>query len=722
MRLRDLAVFSLLFATSAALGAHVPRAYAADPPPDVLDTLAHGKDGPEVARAAEALLKDYRSHPRASEAAELLAEYAYARGEYRTAAKHYETAIDLTRDPNLIARRRLWRSRALLAAGDLTGARHDLEAIGTRGPFADDAALGLADAAFLSGKTDRAIDLYQNFSTQNQSSPLRPIALGQLALVLERTGRSGQALELSRELVADYPAAHESAAARERIRRAAKAAQTEEEPPAAKPPATTKTPDRGGAANQSADDQAKGKAKAKEPEKTPPASEAKPAPPKASDRRLESGVEAGSGGRYSLQIGAFGDRENAADLARQLEQLGLPSVRVEEEMRGDRRFFRVRVGSSRPRHRRSRGAEAQDWARPRLSGGGELDPPAAMRTDSAAPPSASAKSSPAASRPGAEPTPMMRQYLAAKEAHPGALVFFRMGDFYELFFDDAVLAAEELGLTLTSRDKRTGIPMAGVPWHSAEGYIARLVRAGHRVAICDQVEDAKLAKGLVERRVTELVTPGTADRGERARGTRSQLPRARHSAGGAGRPLVRPRMGRSLHRRVPGSRVPTVAHRRRARRLSAANGLVPVGRAAATRRDAELGGIRRADLRAGTALRPGAHATRARRPLQVPRPSRASTPATRPARRWCRGRRVPRVPGGERQSPVCGTCQAPGSSTEARRQLDARHARPWRLSRRARRRARHLLGTSTRPDRDGRPPAAPWVARPLADPEAIGEA
>jgi len=105
---------------------------------------------------------------------------------------------------------------------------------------------------------------------------------------------------------------------------------------------------------------------------------------------------------------------------------------------------------------------------------------------------------------------MMRQYLAAKEAHPGALVFFRMGDFYELFFDDAVLAAEELGLTLTSRDKRAGIPMAGVPWHSAEGYIARLVRAGHRVAICDQVEDAKLAKGLVERRVTELVTPGTA--------------------------------------------------------------------------------------------------------------------------------------------------------------------------------------------------------------------
>jgi cell division protein FtsN len=349
MRLRDLAVFSLLLATSAALGVHVPRAFAADPPPEVLDTLAHGKNGPEVARAAEALLKDYRSHPRASEAAELLAEYAYARGEYRTAAKHYETAIDLTRDPNLIARRRLWRSRALLAAGDVAGARHDLEAIGTRGPFADDAAIGLADAAFLSGKTDRAIELYQSFSTKNQSSPLRPIAIGQLALVLERTGRSDQALELSRELVADYPAAHEAAAARERIRRAAKAAQTEAvaETPAAKPPpATTKTPDRAGAANKRADDNADDKAKAKESEKTPPASGAtKTSPPPASERQLKSGVEAGSGGRYSLQIGAFGDRENAADLARQLEQLGLPSVRVEEEMRGDRRFFRVRVGS-----------------------------------------------------------------------------------------------------------------------------------------------------------------------------------------------------------------------------------------------------------------------------------------------------------------------------------------------------------------------------------------
>src|SRR4029453_17461057 len=157
MRLRDLAVSSLVIVASALAGAGRAPVYAAGPPGDVLDTLAHGTNGPEVARAAEVILKDYRSHPRASEGAELLADYAYARGEYRAAAKHYETAIDLTRDPNLIARRRLWRSRALLAGGDAAGAKHDLEAIGTRGPFADDAALGLADAAFLSGKTDRAI-------------------------------------------------------------------------------------------------------------------------------------------------------------------------------------------------------------------------------------------------------------------------------------------------------------------------------------------------------------------------------------------------------------------------------------------------------------------------------------------------------------------------------------------------------------------------------------
>jgi DNA mismatch repair protein MutS len=109
-------------------------------------------------------------------------------------------------------------------------------------------------------------------------------------------------------------------------------------------------------------------------------------------------------------------------------------------------------------------------------------------------------------------TPLMRQYAAIKKEHPRALLFFRLGDFYELFFDDAVLASRELQITLTSRNKEKGIaiPMCGVPYHAAEGYIAKLIRKGFKVAICDQVEDPRLAKKLVRREVTRVVTPGTA--------------------------------------------------------------------------------------------------------------------------------------------------------------------------------------------------------------------
>jgi DNA mismatch repair protein MutS len=109
-------------------------------------------------------------------------------------------------------------------------------------------------------------------------------------------------------------------------------------------------------------------------------------------------------------------------------------------------------------------------------------------------------------------TPLMRQYAAIKKEHPNALLFFRLGDFYELFFDDAVLAARELQITLTSRNKEKGvaIPMCGVPYHAAEGYIAKLVRRGYKVAVCEQVEDPRLAKKLVRREVTRVVTPGTA--------------------------------------------------------------------------------------------------------------------------------------------------------------------------------------------------------------------
>jgi len=109
-------------------------------------------------------------------------------------------------------------------------------------------------------------------------------------------------------------------------------------------------------------------------------------------------------------------------------------------------------------------------------------------------------------------TPLMRQYAAIKKEHPTALLFFRLGDFYELFFDDAVLAAKELQITLTSRNKEKGIaiPMCGVPHHAAEGYISKLIRKGFKVAICEQVEDPRLAKKLVRREVTRVVTPGTA--------------------------------------------------------------------------------------------------------------------------------------------------------------------------------------------------------------------
>src|SRR5499427_2041339 len=109
-------------------------------------------------------------------------------------------------------------------------------------------------------------------------------------------------------------------------------------------------------------------------------------------------------------------------------------------------------------------------------------------------------------------TPLMRQYAAIKKEHPTALLFFRLGDFYELFFDDAVLAARELQITLTSRNKEKGIsvPMCGVPYHAAEGYISRLIRKGFKVAICDQAEDPRLAKKLVRREVTRVVTPGTS--------------------------------------------------------------------------------------------------------------------------------------------------------------------------------------------------------------------
>src|SRR5688572_21666274 len=112
----------------------------------------------------------------------------------------------------------------------------------------------------------------------------------------------------------------------------------------------------------------------------------------------------------------------------------------------------------------------------------------------------------------ATPTPAMRQYLEAKRQYRDAIVFFRMGDFYEMFYEDALVASRALELTLTSRSKDAGgngIPMCGIPFHAADGYLTRLVKKGFRVAICEQVEDPKKAKGLVKREVVRVVSPGT---------------------------------------------------------------------------------------------------------------------------------------------------------------------------------------------------------------------
>ncbi|MDR2771450.1 MAG: DNA mismatch repair protein MutS, partial [Clostridiales Family XIII bacterium] len=108
-------------------------------------------------------------------------------------------------------------------------------------------------------------------------------------------------------------------------------------------------------------------------------------------------------------------------------------------------------------------------------------------------------------------TPMMRQYNAIKDAHKDCILFFRLGDFYEMFFDDAITASRELEITLTGKSSGDGerAPMCGVPYHAAETYLAKLVERGHKVAICEQTEDADDAKGIVRREVVRIVTPGT---------------------------------------------------------------------------------------------------------------------------------------------------------------------------------------------------------------------
>src|SRR3989304_3914852 len=108
-------------------------------------------------------------------------------------------------------------------------------------------------------------------------------------------------------------------------------------------------------------------------------------------------------------------------------------------------------------------------------------------------------------------TPLLRQYQEIKNNHRDAILFFRMGDFYEMFFDDAVTASKILEIALTTRDKRNDnpIPMCGIPYHAVDSYLPKLIRSGHKVAICEQVEDPATAKGIVRREVVRIVSPGT---------------------------------------------------------------------------------------------------------------------------------------------------------------------------------------------------------------------
>ena len=169
-----------------------------------------------------------------------------------------------------------------------------------------------------------------------------------------------------------------------------------------------------------------------------------------------------------------------------------------------------------------------------------------------------AASAPAADLSGA--TPMMAQYLEIKAANPDCLLFYRMGDFYEMFFADAEVASRALGIALTKRGKHLGadIPMCGVPIHAADQYLQKLIALGHRVAVCEQVEDPAEArkrgsKAVVRRNVIRLVTPGTLTEeallSAAANNYLAAVARQRGGAEGAGRLCAC--LDRHLHRRVP---------------------------------------------------------------------------------------------------------------------------------------------------------------------------
>ena len=190
-----------------------------------------------------------------------------------------------------------------------------------------------------------------------------------------------------------------------------------------------------------------------------------------------------------------------------------------------------------------------------------IPPPAAGSAEMALPcsPADTADDGPTTmNRSGEKPpelTPFMRQWTAAKRQNPDALLFFRMGDFYELFYDDAVVASRELQLTLTARDRERQVPMCGVPYHAVEGYLTRLLRKGYRIAICDQMEDPKLTKKIVRREVTRVLSPGTAlDAAARAGAEQfsgGAILRSRRKDERDGEPCLRAGAARCFDGRIP---------------------------------------------------------------------------------------------------------------------------------------------------------------------------
>ena len=171
---------------------------------------------------------------------------------------------------------------------------------------------------------------------------------------------------------------------------------------------------------------------------------------------------------------------------------------------------------------------------------------------------------PALNAPAGRVTPMMEQYVEIRAANPDCLLFYRMGDFYELFFDDAVVASRALGIALTKRGKHLGddIPMCGVPVHAADDYLQKLIALGHRVAVCEQTEDPAEArrrgsKSVVRRAVTRLVTPGTITEDRLLDSSRNNyLAALVRIAGERRRRPACARLDRHLDRRVPHAGMP----------------------------------------------------------------------------------------------------------------------------------------------------------------------